>query len=98
MLIPSSVRGRRENVRAAQTELKKSLIRSVISLLVNSRLPASQLIDFLWLISSRATFAANVDGFVGLEHPRAFVADWAALRDWLAGLRDVSLLQQHWYS
>lgn len=62
----SSARGKKINVRAAQTDLNRDMIFSVISLCTNPRLPTAQLIDFLWLITCRATFAIDVEGFVSV--------------------------------
>ena len=67
-LIPSSLGGRKPRVRAAQMDLNKEQILSVVSLLSIPRLPTIQLLDFMWLISSRATYAANVEGFVSPAH------------------------------
>jgi hypothetical protein len=51
------------------------MVLQAASLLRDPKLPSDQILDFLWLLSTKATLAANVDSFVCIDQAMMTSAD-----------------------
>ena len=49
-----------------QFELSADTVHQAAGLLSNPKYPSGQILEFLWLLTTKATLAANVDSFVSL--------------------------------
>ena len=64
VLIGSVSKKKRMMSSAALLSMDDHLIASLSSLLENKEYPTESLLDFMWLLFTRSTSTANIDGFV----------------------------------
>jgi hypothetical protein len=87
----SETKRKRLTLPPRQFELSAETVSQAASLLRNPTYPSQHILDFIWLLSTKATLAANVDGFVRALHHWKYVVDSKAVRAWSEAIRDVSL-------
>jgi len=66
MLIFSESKRKRLTLAPRQFGLPADTVLQAAGLLRNPENPSGQILDFLWLLTTKATLAANVDSFVSL--------------------------------
>jgi hypothetical protein len=67
MLTYSESKRKRLTLAPRQFDLSADTVLQAAGLLRNPKYPSGQILEFLWLLTTKATLAANVDSFVSLK-------------------------------
>jgi len=73
--VSSELKRKRLTLSPRQFNLSADTVLEAASLLRNQKLPSNQILDFVWLLATKATLAANVDSFVSAEPVIRIAAD-----------------------